>query len=149
DPETEMLRWSARAIEILGRRTAERPVVLVLDDLHAADVACVTLLHRLAHEIRGLRVLIIGTYREVEARRSPKIATLLARTARAGTSRPLGRLDEGTVAEWVGGVLGVAPTPALAAAVFNTTEGNPLFVDAVVQLLAARGQSAEINPCFS
>ena len=148
DPELELPRLAAAILALLRRLSGARPIVLVFDDLHAVDVATLTLLQLVARDLRGLRVLIAGTYREVEARRQPRISALLAKIAREGTALPLGRLGESAVGQWLEAVIGVAPTAELVAAVFGATEGNPLFVQAVAQLLAARGQGAELAAGF-
>jgi hypothetical protein len=148
-PELDALRVASAIVALLRRLSAAGPLLLVFDDLHAVDVASLTLLSLVARDLRGLRVLIVGTYREVEARRSPAVAALLARLAREGTARPLGRLEPASVAAWLADALGSAPSPALAQAVFAATEGNPLFVDALAQLLAARGQGAALPLAFA
>src|SRR5207253_3130441 len=43
-----------------------RPMVLLVDDLHWADSASLQLLQHLARQTRGSRVLLLGTYRDVE-----------------------------------------------------------------------------------
>src|SRR5262249_38177270 len=83
DPEVDLARRSAAVVDGLRQVAAERPLVLVFDALHAAAVASLALLQRVAHELRALRVLVVGTYREVEARRAAPVAALLARPSRA------------------------------------------------------------------
>ena len=58
-----MLRELAEALEVI---TAERPLVLVLEDLHWSDVSTLDLLSMLARRQERARLLIIGTYRPVE-----------------------------------------------------------------------------------
>ena len=139
DPELALVAHGAAVVDVLRRACAAAVVVVVLDDLHAADFATLAVLERVAVELRSLRVLLVATHREVDARANRRLAALLGRVARRGAVRPLGRLDEAAVAAWLAAGLGSAPTPALIARVFTASEGNPLFVDAVVQLLAARG----------
>ena len=149
DPELTTLRLGSAIAALLERLSITTPLVLVFDDLHASDLASLSLLQRVARDLRGRRVLVLGTYRELEARRAPKVSALLARLAREGAARPLGPLNPPTVAQWVEAVLGEAPTPSLASAVFTATEGNPLFVDALSQLLAARGQAEALKSGFA
>jgi predicted ATPase len=148
DPEAQSIRLGAAIVTLLRRLAAVQPLVLVFDDLHATDLASLTLLRHVARELRGMRVLVIGTYREIEARRSPTVSALLGRLARDGTAWPLGRLDRAAVERWVEESMAVAPAPALVSAVFAATEGNPLFVEAVAQLLVSRGYGAELPPGF-
>src|SRR6266511_491099 len=59
-----MLREGA---EVLDTLTAEMPLVLVLEDLHWSDYATVDLLALLARRRTPAHLLVIGTYRLVEA----------------------------------------------------------------------------------
>ncbi|WP_394849910.1 AAA family ATPase [Pendulispora brunnea] len=149
EPSLEPLRLGSAIIALLERLAGEGPLVLVFDDLHAADVASLELLVAVARELRRLHVLLVGTYRELEARRIPKVSALLNRLAREGTLRPLGRLDAASVTQCLAATLGVEPAPHLAAAVFAATEGNPLFIDALGQLLASRGRGASLPDGFT
>ena len=53
---------------LLSSLTNKSPLVLVLEDLHAADSDSLHLLHYIARHAASLSVLIVGTYRDVEAR---------------------------------------------------------------------------------
>jgi predicted ATPase len=59
-----MLRELAQVIEAL---TAETPLVLVLEDLHWSDRPTVEGLNYVAQRREPARLLIVGTYRPVEA----------------------------------------------------------------------------------
>ena len=61
--QERMLREIAEAFEVL---TAERTLVLVLEDLHWADVSTLELLALLARRPDPARLLVIGTYRPLE-----------------------------------------------------------------------------------
>jgi DNA-binding winged helix-turn-helix (wHTH) protein/predicted ATPase len=58
-----MLREMARALEVLS---TERPLVLVLEDLHWSDYATLDLLSVLARRQESARLLVLGTYRPEE-----------------------------------------------------------------------------------
>ncbi len=59
-----------------------RPLVLVLDDLHWADVPSLRLLEYLASEIADSRLLVVGTYRETELSRRHRLTDTLGALAR-------------------------------------------------------------------
>src|SRR5258708_28565272 len=91
----------------LLKRTAEScPLLIVLDDLHAADAASLQLLRFVAHSLRGSSILLIGTYRDVEIKTSPQLSAILAeisRDARTIKLRGLGRKDVGEFVRASGG----------------------------------------------
>ena len=70
-PEPSMEAEGARfrlfdaTVRFLKSAAAVRPLVLVLDDLHAADEPSLLLLRFIAGEVGGSRMLIVGTYRNV------------------------------------------------------------------------------------
>ena len=80
-------------------RNAARHHVLVLafDDLQWADGDSMLLLEFVAAQTRDARVLLLGTYRDTEARETPAIARGLAALARAGRHLPLRGLSLGEV----------------------------------------------------
>lgn len=125
----------------LARATAEKPAVLVLDDLHWADSESLLLLRFLAGEIAPLRLLVIGMQREIEARQLPAAPRLLADTARLGTRVLLRGLEPDDVATLVHGDLGDVPGEAVQA-IQRASEGNPFFVRELTALLARNGWSA-------
>ena len=67
----------ARVRDFLGVLSAERPLVLLLDDLHWADPASLDLLRTLARHVAGLSLLLLATYRSDEVTRRHPLAQLL------------------------------------------------------------------------
>jgi len=134
----------------LRRLSAERPLVLVLDDLHAADDPSLLLLEFLAREIRDARLLVLGTYRDVEVQRQPEHARLLNAVARCGQRLPLGGLTEIDVERLVRAALGAPASEErvhrLVERVHRTSEGNPFFVDEILRLLLAEPPNAAGEP---
>ena len=131
----------------LKSAAAVRPLVLVLDDLHAADEPSLLLLRFIAGEVGGSRMLIVGTYRDVDPTVRDPLASTLAELAREQVTRriALGGLTEADVARFVELDAGAIPVPGLIAALHAETEGNPLFLGEVVRLLAAEGRLAEVD----
>ena len=62
--------------------SADQPLVLVLDDLHWADAGTLLLLEFLARELEGARLLVLGTYRDVELTQGHPLAPTLAELTR-------------------------------------------------------------------
>jgi hypothetical protein len=134
-----------RGIAALAREAAGRHpsgIVLVLDDLHAADRSSLSLLLFIARELRSLRLLVIGTYRDVEARMDTLSSELIARIGREGTRLVLARLGQSDAAELVrshAGASGAAEARILAAA-----QGNPLFLSEMTRLFSERGEQSVV-----
>jgi hypothetical protein len=127
------------AVAGLFRRAASaQPLLLVLEDLHAADEPSLLLLQFLARDLRGARLLVVGTYRDLVAERPLGIGEAVGELVREGQLLNLRGLDREAVKALIETLSGVVPSPARVAAVYDTTEGNPLFVREVVRLLAAQ-----------
>lgn len=62
-------------VTLLQGIAAERPTVIVLDDLHWADHSSLLLLRHVAREVASSPILILGTYRESELPTSPRSRT--------------------------------------------------------------------------
>jgi tetratricopeptide (TPR) repeat protein len=125
---------------LLRAAAAQGPIVLILDDLHGADHPSLLLLGFLAVHVRDSPILVIGTYREAEARLDPQLAATLGDIIRHGQRLPLRGLRERDVGEVVARVAGRRPPDRVVRAIHHATEGNPFFVDEVVRLLSAEGR---------
>jgi hypothetical protein len=141
--EAEQTRF--RLFDAVGaalERTARRqPLLLVLDDLHWADEASLRLLGFVARSVADARILIVGTYRDVELRRGHPLGELLGGLAREPACERIalrGFVREDTE-RLISGVSGMPPSAEVAAAVHDMTEGNPFFIQEVVRLLADSG----------
>jgi class 3 adenylate cyclase/DNA polymerase III delta prime subunit len=120
----------------------EKPLVLILDDLHWADKPSLLLMQFLARELAGTRILVIGTYRDVELGRRHPLAETLADLAHLQlSSRVLLRgLEQADVSRFIELSAGKSAGESLVSAVYRETEGNPFFVNEVVRLLASEGR---------
>ena len=119
-----------------------QPLVVVLDDLHAADEPSLLLLQFVARELAQSRVTIVGAYRDVDPTLADPLRTTLTELAREPLTRTLALpgLAEADVARFI--ALADPAASALGAAVYAETEGNPLFVGEIVQLLGKEGHLA-------
>ena len=122
---------------ILLEQLAEiSPVLLVIEDAHWADRSTRDLLAFLIRNQQALDgLLIVVTYRSDELHRTHPLRPLLAELDRVGWVRrmDLGRLSGPDTGELAARLLGHPPSPDLVAAVYRRTEGNPLFVEALLE----------------
>lgn len=135
DPERARFALLDAVVATLAEAAEATPVLVLLEDLHAADPDSIALLEVLAGAVRGARVAVVGTMREARARRS-SVAAALARLAREARTLPLSRLERGEVEEYLAGALGDAPDPRLVEDVVRATEGNALFLAQIAPRLA-------------
>ncbi|MCH8225705.1 MAG: protein kinase [Chloroflexi bacterium] len=142
EPEQARFRLFDSITAFLRTASQHRPLVLVLDDLHWADHPSLLLLEFVARELSGSRLLLIGTYRDMElSRRHPLSVTLGELTRERLFQRVLLRgLSQQDVGRFIELVSGVAPPRGMVEAVHRQTEGNPLFVTEVVRLLVQEGE---------
>ena len=100
------------------------------------------LLEFVARELSNARLLIIGTYRDVELSRQHLLSRSLGELTRERLfQRVLLRgLDQEDVGRFIELASGITPPRGMVEAVHRQTEGNPLFVTEVVQLLVQEGE---------
>jgi DNA-binding SARP family transcriptional activator len=141
DPEGARFRLFDSTASFLRAVGECEPLVLVLDDLHAADEPSLLFLQFLARSLREARVVVVGAYRDTEPRREA-LNEAIAEARRQPITRQvrLGGLDEDEVAAVVELIAGTQPSQELAMALYRETEGNPLFVGELVRLLASEGR---------
>jgi DNA-binding winged helix-turn-helix (wHTH) protein/tetratricopeptide (TPR) repeat protein len=129
-----MLREAAEALEAAG---SDRPLVLVLEDLHWADPSTVDLLEWLARRDTPARLLVVGTYRPADALAGgAPIGNAGADLRLRGLAHELrlGELGPQAVAAVLGRGLPGADVPEeLARLVHRRTDGVPLFVVQLAQ----------------
>jgi predicted ATPase len=141
-----MLREMAEAMEAL---TAERPLVLVLEDLHWSDHATLDLISMLAQRREPARLLVIGTYRpeEVAASGHP-LKTVKQALQLHGQCEEL-RLElltEAAVAQYLTARFAGNQAPTkLARMVHRRTDGNPLFMVNMVDHMVRQGWVVEVD----
>ena len=141
EPEAARFRLFDSLAGFLRAAAARRPLLLVLDDLHWADVPSLALLRFMSRELEGTGPLVVGSYRQGEVGQGHPLLAAVADLAR-GQHRwlLLGGLGQRDVASFVAVVAGAEPSVELAAEVYRQTDGNPFFVTEVVRLLASQGR---------
>jgi predicted ATPase/DNA-binding winged helix-turn-helix (wHTH) protein len=134
-----MLREIAEALEIFS---SERPLLLVLEDLHWADPSTVDFISTLARRRGTGKLMLIGTYRPADITlaqhplRTVKQDLLLHQLCREVVLKPLTQVE---VAEYLSIETSSAPVPeGLAALIYRYSDGNPLFMVAAVDHMRNR-----------
>jgi DNA-binding SARP family transcriptional activator/tetratricopeptide (TPR) repeat protein len=146
ESESARFRLFEAASSFLKSAAQTRPLVLVLDDLHAADEPSLLLLQFLARELSESRILVVGAYRDVDPSPTDPLTSAVTELAREPVTRhlALAGLSERDVARFIELAAGEEPGEELVATIYEETEGNPLFVGEIVRLLAAeRGLDAD------
>ena len=141
DPETERYRLFDAVAAWLGAASADEPVLFVLDDLQWAAKPTLLLLRHVVRSSEGMRLLVVGTYRDSELDHDHPLLEVLAdlRRQREVERFALVGLDSSGVAAFVAQASGQAlddETLSLARAIHLETEGNPFFVREVLRHLA-------------
>ena len=141
DSESARFRLFEAVATLLTNAGRSRPLVLALDDVHAADESSLLLLRFVARELAGSRVLVVGAYRNVDPSPSDPLTATLTELAREPVTRSiaLGGLGADDVRRFIELTTGEPPSADLVTAIHEETEGNPLFVGEIVRLLASEG----------
>ncbi|WP_327249395.1 helix-turn-helix transcriptional regulator [Streptomyces sp. NBC_01320] len=131
---------------LLERISADRPVVLILEDLHWADASTRHLLAYLFRTLRSGRLVVIGTYRADDIHRRHPLRPLLAELDRLRTVRriELARFNRAEVRRQLTGILAATPEPALVDEIFERSDGNAFFVEELACSLEC-GDSAGLS----
>lgn len=148
DAESARFRLFEAVTNLIRNAATTQALVLVLDDLHAADEPSLLLLRFLGRELSGTRVLVIAACRNVDPSPSDPLTTTLTELAREPVTRMvlLRGLSEDDVRGFLELTTGESPSESLVAAIHEETEGNPLFVGEIVRLLSAEGRLTADEP---
>ena len=148
-PPVRMLRELSEALDVVAR---EVPMVIVLEDLHWSDHATLDWLAFVARRQEPARMFVLCSYRPVEVIVANHPLRALKQELRAhGLCEEiyLGLLSENAIAAWLATRLRAADASAPDGALHRSlrdfvpilhrrTDGNPLFVNALVEELVTR-----------
>lgn len=123
---------------LIANLADERPLVLLIDDLHWADTASLRALEFLGRRIEDLPVLVAATVRSGEPGADSDLIVALKDSAGSATIKPEA-LTHGAVAELLSEALGAAPAESFLEATWRATRGNPLLVTVLASEAAAKG----------
>jgi class 3 adenylate cyclase len=144
EPEQERYRLFESVTSFLVNAARSEPILLVLDDIHWADKPSLLMLQHLARRVGRSRLVVVGTYRDVELdRRHPLSETLASLRREHAFERILLRgLNVAEVASMLEAgaqhELGPRAVP-LAEAIHRESEGNPFFIEEIVRHLIETG----------
>jgi class 3 adenylate cyclase len=141
-PEKARFRLFDSLNAFLGNAAESQPLLIVLDDLHAADPASLRMLVAFSLQLRGMRATAIATYRALEVKQLPEHAALIAQAEHEGVAFPLLGLDESNIGKFIEAAWGVSANASLVRRLHDLTEGNPFFLNEVLRQMAAEGQLA-------
>ncbi|KAA6212545.1 transcriptional regulator [Streptomyces albofaciens JCM 4342] len=123
--------------EVLLTLAAERPLVLLLEDLHWADAASLDLLRLLGTRRQGQRISIVLTARDFEGDSDATFRRTLAEVLRSPRTESLrlGGLDRSAVAALVEARAGRGVGADVIDVLHERSKGNPYFVMQLLSLL--------------
>jgi len=146
EPEQARFRLFDSVSTYLLNAARRQPIVIVLDDLHAADPSSLRLLEFLAGHVGTARLLVMGTARDSDLAEADPLARSLAALGRERSFDRirLGGLDLGDVHQLfehaMGRSAGGRSELALVEAVHAESEGNPFFAEEIIRHLSASGR---------
>lgn len=133
-------RLFEQVVALISQASAQRPTVLILDDLQWADVASLRLFSHLMGRLPE-STAIIGALRDRVPLLAPGLAQVLAAASRLPGHRRfrLGPLGLSEVTALVRHETGHDPGDAVTRAIYDRTAGNPFFVRELSRLLQEAG----------
>ena len=137
DPQQEGWAQFKAVTSFLTAFGQSAPVVLLVDDLHAADEASLRLFHYLARQTHTAPIVLLATYRTDLPHALGSFATLLNALYRERLSETLtlAPLSAEAITHVLAQELVGEPAPALVAAVHELTEGNPFYAQEMARSL--------------
>jgi len=133
--------------QFLSQAAQKVPIVLVLDNLHWADSPSLSLLEFLSEELQRSRLLIVGTYRDVDARRkTPLLSMLGGLRPSANVQRVhLTGLPKAALREVAEQLCGLSLREPVLKTVYEQTDGNPLFAVELIKVLVEESGAGDIT----
>ena len=119
------------------RAARDRPVFIILENLHAADASSLRILEVFSERLDSDNVLLAGTYRILHPSHDRNLLASIGTLSALPQCRHvrLEGLDQGEVETFLESAVGGEITKALVSAVYQKTDGNCLFVKELARLL--------------
>ena len=143
-PELMPLRIADAFLKTVTAAAADSPVMLVVDDIHAADSASIAILHSVARKLRDTRVLVILTGRMSELRLSGAPWVLTTDVFLATMQfLPLEVLQPDSAERLIDQLAGSNSKPAPPAdRILRASGGNPLAIELLTREWAEYGSAS-------
>lgn len=133
--------------QFLGRLAAKQPLLIILENLQWADASSLELLHFVARQIGGQKVVVLGTYNETERDLNPMLRTTEQSLVKLGVLRVerLGALRQRDVEDVVQQTFGIDRETSrhFSTLLYDWTRGNPFFVEETLKSLTESGALSE------
>ena len=141
DPEDDRWRLMQAVTAFLRNAATVQPLLIVLEDLHWADRGTLDMLLHISRNMQGARLIVVGTYRDVEVDRSHPLSGVLADLRRIESFKrlPLRGLTVDEVQRMISNVRGQDVSWSRAEMYHRQTEGNPLFIQELLRYLVEEG----------
>lgn len=144
DPQARFALFDG-CVRAFATSAKRRPLLLAIDDLELADAHTLGLIALLSPQLRALPMLVVATHGKRPARLPLFRAAVAALAKESNTTsvrlEPLSRVEVASVMEQA---LGRAPTEALLDKVFDKSQGNPLLLSQLVQVLDGRLDGSDV-----
>jgi len=142
-PNEERFRLFDGVSQFLIALSARAPLLLVLDDLHWADKGTIALLRHVARFAARQRLLLLGSYRDVEVETTSALADALRALPRETASEhlKLAGLDVHEVEQLLETIADRGVSDAFVSALQKETSGNPFFIREVLLQLVSENKS--------
>ncbi len=140
-PEQRRHRTLEALVQLLLKVASQRPLLLIVEDIHWADPSTLAFLHLLISRLETAPILAILTSRgEIDIRQNVNQAEGRAKLKTLSqlewvTAMPLKRLTPNQVSKMIAGVAGEQKIPTtVSEQIADKTEGVPLFVEELTRM---------------
>ncbi len=142
DPEQEKRRRFEILADFLTAQAVERPVFLIIEDLHWSDDVSLEFLHYLARRCSVYPLLLLLTYRSEEV--LPGLRHFMAQLDRERLAQEisLARLTRDEAEAMLRAIFALPRSARLELPdpIYTLTEGNPFFIEETLKALIAAGE---------
>lgn len=132
DPAMGRSRLFEAIAALIDRLTRSAPVLLCIDDLHAADEATVELLQYLVHATPSTPLVLLLTVRSTAASQQLRLMMTLLEQAELASTLTLEPLDRAQTRALIEAQLGATASDDLVTLVDERARGLPLFINATL-----------------